>query len=75
MIHILQPYDSVTIYPDGTRAIRGLLVSDETPASLSLTGEDVEELNDDDVLDIGCLLRTPDKKYMAFEEGEFTELE
>lgn len=56
--------------------VRALILSDETPASLTgLTGEDVDGLGDDDVIAAGSVLITPSKNYIAFAEGEFTEKE
>lgn len=61
------------IQTDGTVAKRVVLLSSETPASLEITGADVEGLNDDDVIAAGSVLITPSKNYIAFEDGVFTQ--
>lgn len=61
------------IKPDGTIVKRVLLLSDETPESLEITGADVDLLNDDDVIAIGSVLITPEANYIAFEDGVFTQ--
>lgn len=63
------------IRPDGTEAKRVVLLSDSAPASLTMTGADVEGLNSDDVIATGSVLITPSANYIAFEDGEFTEKE
>lgn len=50
-----------------------LVVSSTTPASLNITGADVDGLKDDYVLAAGSVLVTPSKNYIAFEDGVFTE--
>lgn len=52
-----------------------VLLADEEPASLELTGADTESLPDTYVFAVGSLLVTPTANYMAFEEGVFTKLE
>lgn len=49
------------------------IISATTPASLNITGADVDGLPDDYVLAAGSVLVTPDKNYIAFTDGEFTE--
>lgn len=63
------------IRPDGTEAKRVVLLSDDTPASLTITGADVPGLNNDDVIATGSVLITPTANYIAFTDGEFTEKE
>lgn len=63
------------IRPDGSEAKQVVLLSATTPASLSVTGADVEGLNADDVIATGSVLITPSKNYIAFEDGVFTEKE
>ena len=53
--------------------VRAVILSEDTPNSLEITGADVDGLGDDDVLAAGSVLITPDKNYIAFEEGVFTE--
>ena len=50
-----------------------LVVSSTTPASLTITGSDVEGLKDDYVLAAGSVIVTPSKNYIAFVDGTFTE--
>ena len=61
--------------PDGTIAVRCVLLSGAAPGSLSIGGGDVEELNADDVIAAGSVLITPEKNYIAFADGAFTEKE
>lgn len=61
------------IKADGTETKRVVLLSSETPASLEITGADVEGLNDDDVIAAGSVLITPGANYIAFEDGVFTQ--
>ena len=53
--------------------VRAVILSEDTPSSLSITGADVDGLGDDDVLAAGSVLITPSANYIAFEEGVFTE--
>ena len=50
-----------------------LVVSSTTPASLTITGADVDGLKDDYVLAAGSVIVTPNKNYIAFADGTFTE--
>ena len=52
---------------------RVTVLADEAPASLNITGADVDGLPDDYVLAAGSVLVTPSKNYIAFEDGVFTE--
>jgi hypothetical protein len=63
------------IRADGSVTKRVVLLSAETPASLTITGADVEGLNSGDVIAMGSVLITPDANYIAFEDGVFTEKE
>ena len=45
----------------------------DTPESLEIDGSDVDGLPDEYTLAAGSLLITPDKDYIAFEDGVFTE--
>ena len=54
---------------------RTVIVADETPASLTITGADVDGMQDNDVLAVGSVLITPDKNYIAFADGVFTQKE
>lgn len=49
------------------------IVSSTEPESLTITGADVEGLPDDCVIAAGSVIVTPDKNYLAFEDGQFTE--
>ena len=66
---------SDVVKADGTVTKRVVLLSDDTPASLTVTGADVAGLNSDDVIAVGSVLITPTANYIAFEDGEFTEKE
>lgn len=61
------------IKPDGSKVQRVVLLADDTPSSLEMTGADVPGLNDDDVIAAGSVLIAPSKNYIAFEDGTFTE--
>ncbi len=61
------------IRPDGSVAKRVVLLSSETPASLSMTGADVPGMNAGDVIAAGSVLITPNANYIAFEDGTFAE--
>ena len=63
------------INPDGTVTKRVVLLSNTAPASTTITGADVEGLNDDDVIAAGSVLITPGANYIAFTDGEFTKKE
>lgn len=63
------------IRPDGSEAKRVVLLSDSTPASLTVTGADVEGMSQGDVIAAGSVLITPGANYIAFEDGVFTEKE
>jgi len=52
---------------------RVTVLSSTTPASLTITGADVDGLPDDYVLAAGSVLVTPDKNYIAFADGVFAE--
>lgn len=56
-------------------ATKGIVVilSEDTPASLEISGADVQGLPDDYVLAAGSMLMTPDADYIAFEDGVFTQ--
>lgn len=49
------------------------IVSSTEPESLTITGADVEGLPDDCVIAAGSVIVTPDKNYIAFTDGTFTE--
>ena len=63
------------IRPDGTVTKRTVLLSDTAPVSLTLTGADVEGLNEGDVIARGSVLITPEANYIAFADGVFTKKE
>lgn len=50
-----------------------VIVSETNPTSLTLTGADVDGLNDDDRIAAGSVLITPSKNYVAFVDGTFKE--
>lgn len=49
------------------------LVSESVPASLSITGADVDEMDDTAIIAVGSVLVTPDTDFVAFEDGVFTQ--
>ena len=63
------------VYTDSVDVNKGIvtIVSSTTPASLNITGADVEGLPDDFILAAGSVIITPTTNYVAFGEGEFTE--
>lgn len=60
------------INANGTTAYRCVLLASAAPASLDITGADVEGLADDDVIAAGSVLIVPNKNYIAFTDGTFT---
>lgn len=54
---------------------KAVILSDSTPASLNITGADVDGLANDFVLAQGSILITPGANYIAFEDGVFSEKE
>lgn len=69
--------DSVVlnIAQNGVATKRCVLLSSTAPSSLTITGSDVEEMKDTDIIAMGSVLITPNKNYIAFEDGVFTEKE
>lgn len=61
------------VKPNGAVTKRVVLLSDETPASLTITGADVPGLNEGDVIAAGSVLIAPGANYIAFTDGAFTE--
>lgn len=53
---------------------RAVIINETTPASLLISGADVDDFANDYVFAAGSILKTADKKYMAFTDGEFTEV-
>ena len=51
---------------------RVLLLSNETPASTSISGADIEGMPADYVFAVGSRMITPDADYIALEDGVFT---
>lgn len=60
---------------DNKLRARVVIVAETAPASLSISGADVEELGPDYVIAAGSLLITPAANYIAFADGVFTEKE
>lgn len=54
---------------------KAIILSETTPASLDITGADVDGLADDYVLAQGSVIITPGARYKAFSDGLFTEVE
>lgn len=65
----------VSINTNGVKTKRVVLLSDSVPSSLTLTGADVEGMDDTDIIAVGSTLIIPDKNYMTFSTGVFTEKE
>lgn len=61
------------ITQDGTKKVVCILVCTETPASLEITGADVNGLAADIVIAAGSVLLAPETNYIAFEDGTFLE--
>lgn len=57
----------------GAQRWQVVIMSQSTPASLNLTGADVDGMEDTSVIAAGSVLLTPDKTYLAFVDGTFTE--
>lgn len=47
------------------------IMCDTTPASLTITGSDVEGMEDDDIVAAGSQIICPTENYLAFEDGVF----
>lgn len=47
------------------------IMSDVEPASLSITGADVEGMEDGDIIAVGSQIISPTDNYLAFADGEF----
>ena len=47
--------------------------SETTPAELTITGADVENMTDGDILAAGSVIITPSENFYAFEDGTFTQ--
>lgn len=60
---------------DNKLRVRAVIVAEMTPASLSISGADVEELGPEYVIAAGSVLITPGANYIAFADGVFTEKE
>ena len=58
---------------DGTPKVQATFVSPDTPSSLEVSGADVEGMAEGEVIATGSVLITPDKNYIAFEDGVFTQ--
>lgn len=55
--------------------VRAVILSSTTPSSLNLTGANVDGLGENDIIAAGSLIITPNKNYIAFQDGVFTEKE
>jgi hypothetical protein len=71
MANITLIQDERIISSDGEKH-RILILADDTPSSLSMTGADVPGLNSTDVIAAGSVLIAPHANYIAFTDGEFT---
>lgn len=57
----------------GVSWVKAIFLSIDTPASLEISGGDVEGLSEGEVISIGSVLITPTANYIAFEDGVFTQ--
>lgn len=53
--------------------VRAIILSEEEPNSLEITGADVDGLGDKDIIAAGSVLVTASANYIAFEDGVFTQ--
>lgn len=51
-----------------------MIVTENEPSKLEITGSDVEGMNDDDRIAAGSIMISPKKKYAALSDGKFTTL-
>lgn len=65
--------DFIEFLSGGGAKYRAVILSATTPASLTIDGSDVDGMDDNDVIAVGSVLITPEKNYIAFEDGVFTE--
>lgn len=49
-----------------------LIVSETEPSASTVTGADVDGMNDDDRLAAGSVILTPSSNWVAFSDGEFS---
>lgn len=63
----------VELNNSGGAKYRATIVHPTTPSSLTLTGEDVDGMEDSDTIAAGSVLITPSANYMAFVDGTFTQ--
>lgn len=63
------------LHPEGKDAYIVTLVATSAPASLSVTGADVDGMADDAIVAAGSQLIINNKNYIALEDGVFTEKE
>lgn len=60
---------------DNKLRVRAVILASTTPASLNISGADVEDLGPEYVIAAGSVLITPGANYIAFADGVFTEKE
>lgn len=53
--------------------VRAIILSEDEPDSLEITGADVDGLGDKDIIAAGSVLVTASANYIAFEDGVFTQ--
>jgi hypothetical protein len=58
---------------NGNEWMMCVIVSETEPASLEITGADVDGLADTNRIAAGSVILTPGKTYIAFSDGKFTE--
>ena len=58
---------------DGIPRVQATFLSTDTPASLEISGADVEGMSEGEVIAAGSVLITPTANYIAFTDGVFTQ--
>lgn len=60
--------EAIKLKEEGGTVYLATLVHPSAPDSLTITGADVEGMEDDDDLGIGSVLITPTKNYIVFDQ-------
>ena len=63
-------YSKHVYYADGSEYVRSVILADDTPASLTIDGSDVEGVNDDSIFAAGSVIIAPAANYVCCEDGE-----
>lgn len=75
MLRLMSCAPCMTNGKNEARRYECVLLSASTPASLTVTGADVDGMDDNAVIAKGSTIITPDENYLAFEDGVFTKKE